>query len=56
MTRPYRPRHRRLRGAHARPGRPSRVPAPSDIVLVAASLVLLLASGLVAGGLLAHPF
>lgn len=56
MTRPYHPRHRRLRGAHGRSGCSIRLPAPSDILLVAASLVLLLASGLVAGGLLAHPF
>lgn len=56
MTRPYRPRHRRLRGAHGRSGRPSRLPAPSDTVLAVLSLVLLLSSGLVAGGLLAHPF
>ena len=62
MTRPYRHRHRhrhrhrRLRGANGRSGRSIRLPAPSDVILVAASLVLLLASGLVAGGLLAHPF
>lgn len=56
MTRPYHPRHRRLRGAHGRSGSSSGLPAPSDILLAAASLVLLLASGLVAGGLLAHPF
>lgn len=59
MTRPYHPRHRRLRGAHGRSGRsgrPARLPAPSDIILAAASLVLTLASGFVAGGLLAHPF
>lgn len=58
MTRPYRPRprHRRLRGAHERSGRSRRLPAPSDIILAVLSLVLLLASGLVAGGLLAHPF
>lgn len=56
MTRPYRPRHRRLREAHGRSGRSSRLPAPSDIILAVLSLVLLLASGLVAGGLLAHPF
>ena len=56
MTRPYHPRHRRLRGAHGRSGRSSRLPAPSDILLVAASLVLLLASAFVVGGLLAHPF
>lgn len=56
MTRPYRPRHRRLRGAHGRSGSLRRLPDPSDIVLVAASLALLLAAGLVAGGLLAHPF
>lgn len=56
MTRPYHPRHRRLRGAHGRSGRSSRLPAPSDIILAVLSLVLLLASGLVAGGLLAHPF
>lgn len=54
MTRPYHPRH--LQGAHGRPGRPSRFPTPSDILLAVLSLVLLLASGLVAGGLLAHPF
>lgn len=59
MTSPYRPRHRRprrLRGAHERSGRSSQLPAPSDIVFVVLSLVLLLVSGLVAGGLLAHPF
>ena len=56
MTRPYHPRHRRPRGAHGRSGRSSRLPAPPDTVLVVLSLVLLLASGLVAGGLLAHPF
>ena len=56
MTRPYRPRHRRLRGAHGRPWRPSRLPAPSDILLVVLSLVLLPASAFVVGGLLAHPF
>ncbi len=56
MTRPYRPRHRRLRGAHGRSGRSRRIPAPSDILFVVLSLVLTLASGLVAGGLLAHPF
>lgn len=59
MTRPYRPRHRRLRGAHGRPGRsgrPAQLPAPSDIVLAVLSLALLLAAGLVLGGLMAHPF
>lgn len=57
MTRPYRPRHRRPRGAHGRSGRPSRLfPAPSDILLAALSLVTLLLAGFAAGGLMAHPF
>lgn len=56
MTSPYRPRHRRPRGAHGRSGSPSRLPTPSDIILVVLSLVLLLASAFVVGGLLAHPF
>ena len=56
MTRPYLPRHRRPRGAHGRSGRPSRFPAPSDILLTALSLVTLLLAGFVAGGLMAHPF
>lgn len=56
MTRPYRPRHRRLRDAHGRSGSSSRLPAPSDIVLAALSLALLLLTGFVAGGLAAHPF
>ena len=49
-------RHHRLRGAHGRSGRSRRIPAPSDIILAVLSLVLLLSSGFVAGGLLAHPF
>lgn len=53
MTSPYRLRHRRPRGAH---GRPSRFPAPSDILLAALSLALLLASAFAAGGLMARPF
>ena len=56
MTRPYRHRPRHLRGSHGRSGRSSRLPAPSDTIFVVLSLVLLLASCLVAGGLLAHPF
>lgn len=56
MTSPYHPRHRRLRGAHGRSGSSSRLPAPADTVLVVLSLVLLLASAFVVGGLLAHPF
>lgn len=53
MTSPHHPRHRRPRSAH---GSSSRFPAPSDILLVVLSLALLLASGLVLGGLMAHPF
>lgn len=58
MTRPYRPRPRprHLRGAHGRSGRSSRLSAPSDIILAVLSLILLLASAFVVGGLLAHPF
>lgn len=62
MTLPYRHRHRhrhrhhRLRGAHGRSGSSSPLPAPSDIILAVLSTVLLLSSGFVAGGLLAHPF
>lgn len=56
MTRPYRPRHRRLRGAHGRSGRSSRLPAPSDIVLIVLSLALLLLTAFTLGGLAAHPF
>lgn len=60
MTRPYHPyrpyRPRRLRDAHGRSGRSSRLPAPSDILFAVLALVLLLASGLAAGGLAAHPF
>lgn len=56
MTRPHHPRHRRLRRLQGAHGRSSRFPAPSDILLVVLSLALLLASGLVLGGLMAHPF
>lgn len=59
MTSPYHPRHRRPRGAHGRSGRSgrsSRLPSPSDILLAAMTLTLLLLTGFAAGGLMAHPF
>jgi len=56
MPRPYRPRHRSLQDAHGHSGRSSRLPAPSDIILVVLTGVLLLAAAFVAGGLMAHPF
>lgn len=56
MTSPYHPRHRRSRDAHGRSGRSSRPPSPSDVLLAAMTLTLLLLTGFVLGGLAAHPF
>lgn len=44
---PYRPAHRR---------RPTRLPDPSDILLLVLAACTLLSAGLVLGGLAAHPF
>ena len=44
---PYRPAHRR---------RPTRLPDPSDILLLALTAATLLAAALVTGGLAARPF
>ena len=44
---PYRPAHRR---------RPTSLPDPSDILLLALAAAALLSAGLVLGGLAAHPF
>lgn len=44
---PHRPAHRR---------RPTRLPDPSDILLLVLAACTLLSAGLVLGGLAAHPF
>lgn len=59
MTTPYRPRHRRCRGAH---GRLRRLGShlsglrPSDTLFAILLLAVLTLVALCLGGLLAHPF
>lgn len=59
MTTPYRPRHRRCRGAHGRLRLLSPLLSgfrPSDILFAVLSAAILLLAAFCLGGLLARPF